>query len=330
MMLVRAEAIRSLPVALAATAWFGHCPAQAAPASPVPDFYQHQAWLPATIGNAANVPAGMNGWAGWQAADYVPNGGKNAALNEAVENGKQGYCWYASIVDALYPWTQYRTSTGAAPFASLFGTADITMPGMGRRLRERHAGRDRRGPGERLRIDQRLPQFSQLRTDEEHRRGRADRHVFHRRRQRNGHGQARRQDGGDDVLPDRARRARLQQRLDRCGDDQGEPAAAADPLVDNQFPRHGDRRPRRRQPAPGRGSGLGSDQCRELQWWMVELCRHQGGDDAGRQNAAATASLNAAIAAVRANMYTNAQAAGATPVPGAPMPGVGRYTAANL
>ena len=71
----------------------------------------------------------MNGWAGWQAADYVPNGGKNAALNEAVENGKQGYCWYASIVDALYPWTQYRTSTGAAPFASLFGTADITMPG---------------------------------------------------------------------------------------------------------------------------------------------------------------------------------------------------------
>jgi hypothetical protein len=122
MMLVRAETIRSLPVALAATAWFGHVPAEAAPASPVPDFYQHQAWLPAN-------PAGMNGWEGWQAADYVANGGKNAALNEAVENGKQGYCWYASIVDALYPWTQYRTSTGAAPFANLFGNRDIATPG---------------------------------------------------------------------------------------------------------------------------------------------------------------------------------------------------------
>jgi hypothetical protein len=122
MMLVRAKATRSLPVALAATAWFGHVPAEAAPASPVPDFYQHQAWLPAN-------PAGMNGWEGWQAADYVANGGMNAALNEAVENGKQGYCWYASIVDALYPWTQYKTSTGAAPFANLFGNADITTPG---------------------------------------------------------------------------------------------------------------------------------------------------------------------------------------------------------
>lgn len=104
MMLVRAEAIRPLPVALAAMAWFGHCPAQAAPASPVPDFYQHQAWLPATAGNA-NVPVGMTGWEGWNMADFVANGGMNAALNEAVENGKKGYCWYASIVDALYPWT---------------------------------------------------------------------------------------------------------------------------------------------------------------------------------------------------------------------------------
>ncbi len=48
---------------------------------------------------------------------------------------------------------------------------------------------------------------------------------------------------------------------------------------------------------------------------------------AGR-NAAATASLAAAVTAVQANMYTNAQAAGPTPVPG---PSRGRpYTAANL
>ena len=59
----------------------------------------------------------------------MANGALNAALNEAVENPKEGYCWYASIVDALYPWTQYKTSTGATPFANLFGNADITMAG---------------------------------------------------------------------------------------------------------------------------------------------------------------------------------------------------------
>jgi hypothetical protein len=106
----------------------GHVPAEAAPESPVPDFYQHQAWLPATTGNG-NVPAGLNGWEAWNMADYVANGGMNAALNEAVENGKKGFCWFASVVDALYPWTQYKTSTGAAPFANLFGNADITTPG---------------------------------------------------------------------------------------------------------------------------------------------------------------------------------------------------------
>jgi hypothetical protein len=127
-MLARSEAIRSLPVALAATAWIGDLPAHAAPASPVPDFYQHQAWLPATMGNP-NVPAGMNLWEGWNMADYVVNGGKSAALNEALENGKAGFCWFASVVDALYPWTQYRTSTGATPFANLFGNADITTAG---------------------------------------------------------------------------------------------------------------------------------------------------------------------------------------------------------
>src|SRR5271166_2186819 len=105
MLLVRPGAIRSLPVALAATAWFGPVAAQAAPASPVPDFYQHQAWLPAN-------PAGRNGWEGWQMADYVANGGLNKALNEAAKNGAGGYCWYAGVVDALYPWTQYKDSKG--------------------------------------------------------------------------------------------------------------------------------------------------------------------------------------------------------------------------
>ena len=85
---VKLASTMSLPAALAATAWFGHVPAQAAPASPVPDFYQHQAWLPATMGNA-KVPAGRNGWENWQAADYVANGALNAALNEAAENPKE-------------------------------------------------------------------------------------------------------------------------------------------------------------------------------------------------------------------------------------------------
>ena len=127
-MLVRPKAIRSLPVALAVTACAGHLPAQAAPASPVPDFYQHQAWLPATMGNP-NVPAGINGWEDWKMADFVANGGKNAALNQAAKNGKGGFCWYASVVDALYPWTQYKASNGTTPFANLFGNADITTPG---------------------------------------------------------------------------------------------------------------------------------------------------------------------------------------------------------
>jgi hypothetical protein len=58
-------------------------------------------------------------------------------------------------------------------------------------------------------------------------------------------------------------------------------------------------------------------------WWNFSSI-----DDAqglAAENAAATASLAAAVKAVQANMYTNAQAAGPTPVPGA-----GNYTAANL
>jgi hypothetical protein len=126
--LTRPEAIRSLSVALAATVCAGHSPAEAAPASPVPDFYQHQAWLPATLKND-NVPAGIDGWEDWKAADYKVSGNENPALHEALTNGKGGFCWQTSVVDALYPWTQYKTSTGATPFANLFGNADITTPG---------------------------------------------------------------------------------------------------------------------------------------------------------------------------------------------------------
>ena len=128
-MLVRLVVIRSLSVALVATACVGQLRAQAqTPASPVANFYQHQAWLPATNANP-NAPAGMNGWEGWNQADYVANGGANAALNEALSNPKEGLCWYASVVDALYSWTQYKDSKGMTPFANLFGNGDITTPG---------------------------------------------------------------------------------------------------------------------------------------------------------------------------------------------------------
>ncbi|MGO9109510.1 MAG: hypothetical protein ACLP9L_09770 [Thermoguttaceae bacterium] len=120
--------IRWLSAALLAMACVGQFRAQAQPASPVPDFYQHQAWLPATNANA-NAPAGMNLWEGWNQADYVANGPLNAALNEAAKNPKAGYCWYTAIVDALYPWTQYKDAKGGTPFANLFGNADITTAG---------------------------------------------------------------------------------------------------------------------------------------------------------------------------------------------------------
>jgi hypothetical protein len=55
-MVAKPEVIRSLSVVLAATPCVAYVPAQAAPATPVPNFYQHQAWLPAIMGNA-NVPA---------------------------------------------------------------------------------------------------------------------------------------------------------------------------------------------------------------------------------------------------------------------------------
>ena len=115
-----------LCLALAAASAAG--PAWAAPASPVPDFYQHQAWLPATSVNAA-APAGMNLWEKWDQADYVANGPINPAYNQALTNGKGGYCWYTAVVDALYPWTQYQTAAAATPFANLFGNANITAAG---------------------------------------------------------------------------------------------------------------------------------------------------------------------------------------------------------
>src|SRR5689334_16156549 len=74
----------------------GPAAATAAPSSPVPDFYQHQAWLPATNANA-NAPAGRNLWEGWNQADFAANGGLNAALNEASKNGKAGVCWQTAV-----------------------------------------------------------------------------------------------------------------------------------------------------------------------------------------------------------------------------------------
>jgi hypothetical protein len=111
---------------LAAGAWA--VAAQAVPPSPVPNFYQHQAWLPATAANA-DVPAGRNLWEGWDQANFVANGGMNAALNEAVKNGKAGFSWQTSVVDALYPWTQFTDAAGTKPFANLFGSGDITAAG---------------------------------------------------------------------------------------------------------------------------------------------------------------------------------------------------------
>jgi hypothetical protein len=104
------------------------CPSPGGAREPGPRLLPAPGLASRAMGNA-NVPAGRNGWENWQAADYVANGALNAALNEAAENPKEGYCWYASIVDALYPWTQYKTSTGATPFTNLFGNADITMAG---------------------------------------------------------------------------------------------------------------------------------------------------------------------------------------------------------
>lgn len=115
-----------LSAALAGSLWL--VAAQAAPASAVPSFYQHQAWLPATDANA-NAPAGRNGWEGWNPANYVANGPLNPALNEAVRNSPGGYCWYTAVVDALYPWTQFTNAAGARPFANLFGNADISTAG---------------------------------------------------------------------------------------------------------------------------------------------------------------------------------------------------------
>ena len=48
MMLVRAEAIRSLPVALAATAWFGHVPAEAGRPARSPIFTSTRPGFPRT------------------------------------------------------------------------------------------------------------------------------------------------------------------------------------------------------------------------------------------------------------------------------------------
>jgi hypothetical protein len=125
----------SLSVALAATVCVGSVRALAVPASPVPDFYQHQAWNAPTDANMKNpkAPSGIDGWEGWTKAYYKMaeggvNPGANAALNELLNSVPEGFCWYAAVVDALYPWTQYKDK-GRAPFANLFGNGDITMPG---------------------------------------------------------------------------------------------------------------------------------------------------------------------------------------------------------
>jgi len=319
MMLVRAEAIRSLPVALAATACFGHVPAEAAPASPVPDFYQHQAWLPAN-------PAGMNGWEGWNMADFVANGGMNAALNEAVENGKKGYCWYASIVDALYPWTQYRTSTGAAPFANLFGAADITMPGKWVGAYESAMlAAIAAGPG----------------TGSVSINGYLNSLNFGPTRNTGGVALT---DTSFTVAANGTVMVRLAGRTEATT---FSPIALAGLAYNNGWT---DVVTIKASPPPQPTlwwttsfhamaiAGLGgANQLLVADpdsapinagnsnggWWNFASIK-AAATLAGR-NAAATASLNAAIAAVQANMYTNAQAAGATPVPGA-----GPYTAANL
>jgi hypothetical protein len=324
MMFVRAEAIRPLPVALAATAWFGHCPAQAAPASPVPDFYQHQAWLPAN-------PAGMNGWEGWQAADYVANGGMNAALNEAVENGKQGYCWYASIVDALYPWTQYRTSAGAAPFANLFGAADITMPGKWVGAYESAMlAAIAAGPG----------------TGSVSINGYLNSLNFGLTRNTGGVALT---DTSFTVAANGTVMVRLAGRTEATN---FSPVALAGLAYNNGWTDVVTIKP---SPPPQPTlwwttsfhamaiAGLGgANQLLVADpdsvpinamnsnggWW--NFAGIKAATTLAGKNAAATASLAAAVAAVQANMYTNRQAAGATPVPGALMPGGGAYTAANL
>ena len=242
-------------------------------------------------------------------ADYVANGGLNAALNEAAENPKQGYCWYASIVDALYPWTQYRTSTGATPFANLFGNADIMTAGkwVGASESAILAAIAAGGTGS-VSVNAYLDSLNfgptknaggVALTDTSFTVG-PNGTVMIRLAGRT---------EATTFSPVAVAQSRVQQRLDRCRDDQGEPAAAAEPLVDNQFPRHGDRRPRRVLPAPGRGSGLGADQCRG--WWNFSSINAAATLDG--KNTAATDLLAAAVAAVKANMYTNAQAAGPTP-----------------
>lgn len=323
--LARHVVMRSLAVALAATACVWEFGAEAAPASPVPDFYQHQAWLPATSANP-NAPPGMNGWEGWNQADYVANGGKNAALNEALENPKAGFCWFASVVDALYPSTQYKDSKGMTPFANLFGNGDITTPGKwvaasnSAMLAVKAAG----GRGA-VSINTYLNSLNFGPT-------------------RNTGGIAL-TDTSFTVAGNGAVMVKLAGRTEATT---FSPIALAQLAYNNGWTDVVTivKNTVAQQPAlwwttsfhAMAIAGLrGPDQLLVADpdsvpinagnfnggWWNWSKLKQQ--TTLAGQNAEATASLNAAITAVNANIYTKAQAAGPTPVPGA-----GKYTAANL
>lgn len=316
---------RSLSVALAATPCVTYFPAQAAPASPVPDFYQHQAWLPATMGNA-NVPPGMDGWEGWNKDNFKANGGKNEALNEAELNGKAGFCWYAAIIDALYPWTQYKTAKGATPYAKLFGSTDITTAGKWVAASENAILAPRASGGdEGTSVNGYLDSLNFGPT-------------------KNTGGVAL-SDTSFKVAANGTVMVKLAGRTEATT---FTPMAVAQLAYNNGWTDVLAITPT----APPQkslwwtstfhalavaGLGAGPNQLLVADpdsvplnagnsnggWWNFSSINDAQGLAA--ENAAATAALAAAVKAVQANMYTNAQAAGPTPVPGA-----GNYTTANL
>jgi len=277
------------------------------------------------MGNA-NVPAGMNGWESWNMVDFVANGGMNAALNEAVENGKKGFCWFASVVDALYPWTQYKNSKGMAPFANLFGAADITTPGKWLAASEKAM----------LAVMAVSPDRGAVSVN-----AYLDSLNFGPTKNTGGVALT---DTSFTVAANGTVMVKLAGRTEATT---FTPFALAQLAYNNGWTDVVTIKPSM-PPQPSLWwttsfhamaiAGLGGpDQLlvadpdsvpinagnKNGGWWNFSSIKAAATLD-GR-NTAATASLAAAVTAVQANMYTNAQAAGPTPVPGA-----GPYTAANL
>jgi hypothetical protein len=311
--------------ALAATAigsWLAE--AQAAPASPVPLFYQHQAWLPATSANA-NAPAGANLWEGWVQANYVAAGGNNAALNEALTSPTGGYCWYASVVEALYPWTKFTAAGGGNPFADLFGNANISTAGswiggyeaailgvkaaggalgaasVNAYLNARGFGPTTNTGGVALTATSYTVGANGLLSVKLA--GRTEATNFTplaaiTQQYNNGWTGVMRIKA--DPAPQPALWWQNSFHAMAVAGVSGTKVLVADP---DSVPRNA-------------GNSNGG-------WW--NFASINAAPTAAAQNAAATASLAAGVTAVNANIYTNAQAAGPTPVPGA-----GGYTAANL